>query len=198
VKDSAAHTPGAEPTETTAQTCTTCGYIIKAALGHKHDYASAWTTDEAGHWYACPGCEEKGSYAAHDFENACDLDCSICGFTRETEHTFDDEWSTDKTNHWHECSGCGLKQDEAAHEPGAEATATTAQTCTICGYEIALALGAEESTEPTDDTNATAPTVPTDKNDPEEGTFLWWIIVVVAVVAAGGVAAVIVIKKKKR
>ena len=195
-KDVTAHTPGAEATETTAQTCTTCSYVIKAALGHKHNYATTWTTDEAGHWYACSGCEEKSSYAVHDFENDCDKDCSVCGFTRETEHKFAEAWTTDATSHWHVCSGCGLKQDEAAHEPGAEATATTAQTCTICGYEIAPALGSEETTEPTESTDATTPTVPTDKADPEDGSFPWWIIIV-AVVAVGGVVAVIVIKKKK-
>ena len=196
-KDVAAHTPGAEATETKAQSCTTCGYVIKAALGHTHKYASTWTTDENGHWYACSGCEEKGSYAAHDFENACDKDCSICGYTRETEHKFAETWNTDANNHWHECTGCGLKQDEAAHEPGAEATATTAQTCTVCGYEIAPALGGEETKEPTESTDATIPTTPTDKNDPEDSTFPWWIIVVVAVVAAGGVVVIVVIKKKK-
>lgn len=35
-KDEAAHIPGAEATETTAQTCTVCGYVIKAPLGHTH------------------------------------------------------------------------------------------------------------------------------------------------------------------
>ena len=200
-KDVATHTPGAEATETKAQTCTTCGYVIKAALGHTHKYASIWTTDENGHWYTCSGCAEKGSYATHDFENDCDKDCSICGFTRETEHKFAEAWTADATNHWHVCSGCGLKQDEAAHEPGAEATATTAQTCTICGYEIAPALGNEETKVPTENdqtTNpTTTPTAPTDKPDPEDGNFPWWIIAIVAVVAVGGVVAVIVIKKKK-
>ena len=196
-KDVVSHTPGAEATETTAQTCTVCGYVIKAALGHKHSYATTWTTDDTGHWYKCSGCEEKGSYAAHDFENSCDKDCSICGYTRESEHKFAETWATDEDNHWHVCSGCGLKQDEAAHESGAEATATTAQTCTICGYEIAPALGEEETTDPTESSDATTPTTSTDKTDPDDGTFPWWIIVIVVVVAVGGVVVVIVIKKKK-
>lgn len=194
-KDVAAHTPGAEATETKAQTCTTCGYVIKAALGHKHNYATTWTTDDAGHWYACSGCAEKGSYAAHDFENACDKDCSVCGFTRETEHKFAETWTTDANNHWHVCSGCGLKQDEAAHEPGAEATATTAQTCTICGYEIAPALG-EETTAPSEGTDETAPTTPVVQGD-SNNEFPVWVVIVIAVVAIGGVVAFIVIKKKK-
>lgn len=192
-KDAAAHTPGAEATEKKAQTCTVCGYVIKPALGHKHDYATKWTTDDKGHWYACSGCEEKGSYADHDFENACDPDCSVCGYTRETNHAYEEKWTSDEANHWHVCTGCGLKQDEAAHEPGAEATATTAQTCTICDYEIAPALGVKE-TEPT-----TTPDVPTEPAEPtpESGVVIG--IVIAAVVVIGGViATVIVVKKKKQ
>lgn len=165
-------------------------------MGHKHNYATTWTTDDAGHWYACSGCAEKGSYAAHDFENACDKDCSVCGFTRETEHKFTETWTTDANNHWHVCSGCGLKQDEAAHEPGAEATATTAQTCTICGYEIAPALGEPETETPADATET--PTINADVPAGDDGGEfpLWIVIVFVAVVAVSAVAVAIVKKKK--
>jgi len=195
-KDEAKHTPGAEATETKAQTCTTCGYIIKAALGHKHSYAAKWTTDEKGHWYACSGCEEKGSYKEHDFENACDTDCSICGYTRETKHTYEDKWTSDKANHWHICTGCGLKADEAAHEPGKEATETTAQTCTICGYEVVPALGGE-TTEPTaGPADTEVGTTPDTQEPAAEKTFPWW-IVIVAVAAVGVAAAVVIMKKKK-
>ena len=199
-KDVAAHTPGAAATETKAQTCTVCGYVIKAALGHTHKYATAWTTDENCHWYVCSGCEEKGSYAEHDFENACDKDCSICGYTRETEHKFAEAWNTDANNHWHECTACGVKQDEAAHEPGAEATATTAQICTVCGYEIAPALGVEETQEPTQAETAPVDTVPVDTAEPvenqEENNSTLWIIVVAAVLAVAGLTTFVVIKKK--
>lgn len=194
-KDAAAHTPGAKATETTAQTCTTCGYVIKAALGHKHNYATTWATDDAGHWYACSGCAEKGSYAAHDFENACDKDCAICGYTRETEHTFAEAWTTDANNHWHECTGCGLKQDEAAHEPGAEATTTAAQICTICSHELAPALDVPE-TEPTAAPDVTDPTVPAEPEPDGEAGFPIWIPIAIAVVVIG-VAAAVIIKKKK-
>jgi len=195
--------PSCKETGVKTYTCTGCNGTKTETIAKTtdHKYASIWTTDENGHWYTCSGCAEKGSYATHDFENDCDKDCSICGITRETEHKFAEAWTADATNHWHVCSGCGLKQDEAAHEPGAEATATTAQTCTICGYEIAPALGNEETKVPTENdqtTNpTTTPTAPTDKPDPENGNFPWWIIAIVAVVAVGGVMAVIVIKKKK-
>lgn len=146
-KDVAAHVPGAEATETTAQKCTECGYVIKAALGHKCTFADVWTSDENGHWHACSGCETQDNYAKHGFENDCDPDCSICSYTRETTHKYAEEYSSDEINHWYACTACGDKQQLAAHEPGAEATATTAQTCTICGHEIKPALGG--ATEPT-------------------------------------------------
>ena len=188
-KDNEAHIPGPEATENRAQTCKTCGYVIKAALAHKHNYATEWTTDEDGHWYTCSGCEEKGEYAAHDFENACDPDCSICGFTRETAHTFEEAWATDAQKHWHACTGCGLKEDEEAHIPGAEATEEATQTCTICDYELAPKLEPEVTEPVQEDAPAAA-------DDGTKQSFPWWIIIV-AVAAVIGVAVVVVIKKKK-
>ena len=190
-KDAEAHIPGAEATETTAQTCKTCNYIIKAALGHTHEYASEWTTDETGHWYTCAGCEEKGEFAAHDFENDCDPDCSICGFTREAGHSFGTEWVTDGENHWHACAGCGAVEAQEAHIPGEEATEEAAQTCTVCGYELAPALGVKE-TEPAPTTPAADPV--NNGNEAENGGFPWWIIIV-AVVVVGGITF-FVFKKK--
>lgn len=196
-KDVAAHTPGAEATETKAQKCTECGYVIKAALGHKCAFADTWTTDENGHWYACSGCEEQSSYAAHDFVNDCDPDCSICGYTRETAHKYAEEYSSDETNHWYECSGCGDKQELAAHEPSAEATETTAQTCTICGYVIKEALGGatEPSEEPTEE-----PTGEPQYNvevKPDIVIDIPWGIIF-AVVGAGVVILVVVLLTKKK
>ena len=188
-KDVAKHTPGPEATETTAQTCTVCKYIIKAALGHTHNYAEEWTTDEAGHWYTCAGCEEKGSYADHDFENVCDPDCSICGYTRETSHDYGDSWVTDKDNHWHVCAGCGDIQDQDAHIPGPAATETDPQSCTICGYELVPALGISETEPEVTETELVNMDEP--KND-----FPWWIIIV-AVVVIGGAAVFVIIKKKQ-
>ena len=189
--DVQAHTPGPAATETTPQLCTTCGYVIQAALGHTHNYASKWTTDEVGHWYACSGCEEKGSYADHDFENDCDPDCSVCGYTREIEHVFDEKWSADQQKHWHECSRCGVKQDEAAHEPGPEATATEAQVCLVCACELAPALGVEDTTAPA---GTTAPTTADPDAAGAQG-FLWAVVAVIAVAAAG---VIVVMPKPKK
>ncbi len=140
-KDVTKHTPGAPATEYTAQKCTECGYVLVAALGHQHKWADTMTSDENGHWYACSGCNDKKDEAAHTFEHDCDTDCADCGYTRTTEHKFGESWVSDGNNHWHECSVCGEKADEEAHAPGVEATEDTAQTCTVCDYELVAALG---------------------------------------------------------
>ena len=208
------HTPGPKATEKTAQTCTVCRYVIKAALGHTHKWDKELTHDEEGHWYACAGCEEKKDAAAHDFENGCDPDCATCGYTREIAHDISTAWTSDGTNHWHECSICGLKEETAAHEPGAEATEFTAQTCTICGKELVAALGHSFSEEwDSDGENHWRDCACGEKGDlakhtyadgvcsvcgaEEPKSFVIWIIVGVAVVAAVAAVAVIVIKKKK-
>ncbi|MDE7087361.1 MAG: hypothetical protein K2O67_04115, partial [Clostridia bacterium] len=57
-------------------------------------------------------------------------------------HSFSTAWLSDGTNHWHECTTCGTVQPNStdAHTAGAAATCTTAQTCTVCSYEIAPKL----------------------------------------------------------
>ena len=137
-KDLAAHTPGAAATETTPQTCTTCGYVIKAALGHEHKFATTYSSDAKNHWYECD-CGEKAEVKAHTYDNDCDADCNGCGYVRTVTHTFG-EWVSDANNHWKECS-CGEKAEVAAHTPGAEATETTPQTCTVCNHVLKEAAG---------------------------------------------------------
>ena len=210
-KDEAAHTPGAPATETTPQTCTICGYVIKAALGHTHNfnqkntsetylksaatctkkavyyysctcgekgtetfesgelaahaYKTTWSYDNASHWHSCYVCGDKKDEEVHIDKNKdhnCDVcgkkmtdhtggtatckdraTCSICGekYGSLAGHVYKTIWSYDETNHWHECSVCGNKKDEEAHIPGEEATETTHQTCTVCGYVIKAAIG---------------------------------------------------------
>lgn len=138
-KDETAHTPGPAATEWEAQTCTTCGYVIQAALGHTHKYGSDYTTDEEGHWYACSGCDEKMSYAEHYFRNNCTTTCSICGYVREIEHDYSNRLSYDASGHWNACEVCGDILEKQPHNPGPEATATTDQICLDCGYVIQAA-----------------------------------------------------------
>lgn len=59
------HTPGAEATATTPQTCTVCGYIIKPATSHKEHTKGNLMSDATSHWYACTGCSEQLEKANH-------------------------------------------------------------------------------------------------------------------------------------
>ena len=140
-KDTASHIAGAAATEYTAQTCTVCGYVITPALGHTHNYSTTWSKDADNHWYSCSGCSTPKDKGAHSYKNACDTDCDVCGYVRTTTHSYSTEWSKDAEKHWYECSICGDKKNETVHTPGADATETTDQTCTVCGYVIKEALG---------------------------------------------------------
>ena len=196
-KNDGKHVPGAPATETTPQTCTVCGYIINPVKDHVHQFGSEWKSDKNGHWYVCSGCEQKNSYEDHEFENACDTDCAACGYVREISHSFTEEYNCDQTSHWIECSVCGEKKDVNPHEPGAEATETTGQNCTVCGCEIAPALGAPNVTEPnTNGTNATVPTEDSDDGNQNKNEFPWWVLVLVGCVAVG-VVVLMAVKKKK-
>lgn len=106
--------------------CDICGKILSECADvnkdHKCDVCGKQLTVHTG---GTATCTEKAT-------------CSICGqeYGELAAHTYKTEWSTDETNHWHECSVCGDRKDEAAHIPGAEATETTPQTCTVCDYVI--------------------------------------------------------------
>ena len=146
--DTAAHTPGAAATCTTPQTCTVCDYELAPATGHS--YGTAWLSDAANHWHEC-ACGDKSGTAAHTPGAAATCTtpqtCTFCNYelAPATGHTPGTAWLSDATNHWHECA-CGDKSGLAAHTPGAAATCTTAQTCTVCDYELAPATGHSPST----------------------------------------------------
>lgn len=135
------HTAGAPATEDTAQTCTVCGYVITPALGHKHNFGSSWKSDPDKHWYECSGCGEMTSVSEHIYDNACDPECNFCWAIRDVSHSYGTEYSKNAEKHWLECSGCGAKKSSAYHTPGAPATETEDQVCTVCGYIIVPSLG---------------------------------------------------------
>lgn len=141
----AAHIPDGEPTEQTPQTCIVCGYMMQAPLSHVHDYADTWSSDETGHWYACSGCEIRGSYDTHisgpDSTAEGDDICIVCNYVMEHQHYYQEEWSMDETGHWLSCYWCEERENFTPHSPGPAATDTTAQTCTVCGYVIEAAPG---------------------------------------------------------
>ena len=84
------------------------------------------------------------SACAHEYVNACDPDCNLCGEERTTFHDFTVE-SYDSTHHWVECSVCGTKDEGAQcpacglyhHESSVKAhvySANCDSRCDDCGY----------------------------------------------------------------
>ena len=130
------HNPGPEATEEKEQLCTTCKYVIKPKVKHSHSFEKKWTTDESGHWHACKTCDVEDSYAAHVYDDVCDIDCNICDYEKEQGHTYDDDWKTSKWEHWQICTVCGEESKHEKHISGPEATEKEAQVCTACGYEL--------------------------------------------------------------
>ena len=144
--------------------CDTCGKILSECADNNKDHKcdlcgktmSACADGNMDH--KCDLCGKTLSECADDNkDHKCDVcgkqltvhtggtatctekaTCSICGqeYGELAAHNYKTEWSTDSAKHWHECSVCGDRKDEAAHIPGAEATETTPQTCTVCDYVI--------------------------------------------------------------
>ena len=56
-------------------------------------------------------------------------------------HRYLTSWTFDSDSHWHKCEVCDSADTIEPHVSSGEATETAAETCTICGYEIAPMLG---------------------------------------------------------
>ena len=143
-KDFDTHTPDHQggATEEYAIKCSVCGYEIEAQLQHTHVFdqevvadqylaSKANCTDPAKYYKSCK-CGEKGT---DTFTSGAALG-----------HTEGTEWEKDATGHWHICTvaGCGVVIDssKAAHTPDRDAaTETDPIKCSVCGFEIAPALG---------------------------------------------------------
>ncbi len=123
-----------------APTCTEIGWNAYATCKREGcDYttyeelpATGVHTWNDGEETTAPTCTKEGETT---------YTCTVCKTATKTEpiqalpHDHGEEWTYDESNHWHECK-CGDKTDESEHIPSAPATATTPQTCTICGYVI--------------------------------------------------------------
>lgn len=104
-------------------------------------------------------CETQGHDAYYQ--------CSLCNkYFDETKKEIDGvplkelaahtgNWQSDVQNHWKHCTVCDKDVDRAAHTPGAEATQTAPQTCTVCGYVIVPALSHTHTMQKTEAKAAT-------------------------------------------
>lgn len=138
-----AHTPGAAATETTPQTCTTCGYVIAPATGHiRHTLtnhpANPATCTAAGNieYWTCSGCNDKFSDA--DGTNKITGSVTVAALG----HDHSGAWvTTDENEHWKVCAreGCNEQLDKAVHTPSAWVNVGDGhhhQTCTVCEREL--------------------------------------------------------------
>ena len=105
------------------ETCTRCDYTTYQelpALGH--DYQTEWSHDESKHWHACKneGCNEKDSYAGHDWDNGAITTSATCEGEGVKTYT---------------CTTCKATKTEEVPAAGHNLTKTNAKaaTCTEDG-----------------------------------------------------------------
>lgn len=116
--------------------CSVCGYSLPGAE-HSLESEQSWTNTV--HGYLCTVCGLYPQSEEHQLDNDCDTDCASCGYSRSIMHNYSTKWSYNAEGHWYECTICGDQLEMELHEPGAEATETTDQICTVCGYIIQVA-----------------------------------------------------------
>lgn len=159
------HTPGAAATCTSPQKCTDCGAQLVPATDHKWDngYITKEPTcmEEGVRTYTCIYCGHtetepvapKGHTPGAAATCTSPQKCTVCGaqLAPATGHNFDNGIITKEPTCMEEgvrtytCSSCGTTRTEhfggRGHIRGEAATCTTPQTCTVCGTQLAPALG---------------------------------------------------------
>ena len=131
---------GGNATCTDKGICEACGYEYGEPLGHNKlyfDYVpETCTTDGHLPYYYCDRCDK---YFGRETDS---LDTELNVFIiPATGHRYLTSWTFDSDSHWHKCAVCGSADTIVPHVSSGEATETAAETCTICGYEIAPMLG---------------------------------------------------------
>ncbi len=139
------HVSAGAATETDPEVCSICGWQIAPALGHTtHTPKAEWQKNDTHHWHECAGCVgQELNKAAHEYDNDCDTDCNVCGAPRTVAHDFTGEWQKDASGHWYVCAtnGCSVTDTKQNHESAGAATETDPEVCSVCGWQIAPALG---------------------------------------------------------
>lgn len=136
------HTPGAEATCTTAQTCTACGETIVAALGHtkKTEYitenATCTTSGSIIIKVSCTVCkntlseEETTGTIPHDYEKAVTPpDCVNRGFTVFTCSVCNDSYKGE----YKDALGHTEGEWRVTTAPDCDSTGIKTNYCSVCG-----------------------------------------------------------------
>ena len=131
---------GGNATCTNKAVCEACGYEYGDPLGHNMQYfdyvPETCTTDGHLPYYYCDRCDK---YFGRETDS---LDTELNVFIiPATGHRYLTSWTFDSDSHWHKCEVCGSVDKIEPHVSSGHATETAAETCTICGYEIAPMLG---------------------------------------------------------
>ena len=172
--DATGHTEGAAATCTTDQICTTCGEVLAQRLGHDHLATvtlQPTCTEQGVMTHTCSRCGDSytRSIAPNGHTPGAEATCTeaqictVCNarLTDKLGHNYGTqviESTCDERGYTlHECSRCHFIYVEnyvsaKGHTPGAEATCTEAQTCTVCHALLAEKLGHRYDTRVTEPT----------------------------------------------
>ena len=128
------HNPGPAATETTAQTCKDCGYILEPAKKHKHDLmrvpqTPANCTEEGNiEYYFCTGCNDCFTDAGAKNK----ISETVSVMVGALGHSASDKWNSDAQYHWRTCSVCTVVLEETKMFHKAEN-----EKCLTCGHVMA-------------------------------------------------------------
>ena len=190
------HTPGAEATESNAQLCTVCGYIIKPALSHEHNLSkmdevdATCTTSGKKAYYYCESCDAIFSDSKGNNEITDDSEIII----EATGHK-ESKWKSDEDTHWKECTAKGCDEivvEREAHD------FNEAGKCTVCSYK----QGDKDDSTQADDTDDKPDTTPKGDTDDDtapapDNTAMWIAVIACGIVALACIVVVAVVLAKK-
>ena len=113
---------------------------------------------------------------------------------------------SDATGHWYACLTCGEKLEFTAHTPGPEATISSAQTCTVCKFEIAPIVPHDHIYDSYGTVHFHKCVCGMEYEADAEGcgicaearkSFPWWIVCIAEAVVFAGVIIYMLLAKKK-
>jgi len=161
--DPVPHTPGADATCTEDQLCSVCGTVTTPALGHSYDpVVTPPTCTEQGYTtYVCTRCDnsyktlwtQATGHSKGPEANCTDNQiCTVCGillvkaYGHDYLPTVTEPTCTAQGYTTFSCSQChesyrDVWTDPVPHTPGADATCTEDQLCTVCGTVVTPAMG---------------------------------------------------------